>query len=162
MKTIVTFPAPVLRTKAKEVTEIDDEIRSLVDEMADVMYADDGVGLAANQVGEARRVIVYDAGEGFHCLINPVITPIDEEKETKEEGCLSLPGIQVNVERYKKIYVEGIDLDGKTVSFSSEDLTVRVLQHEIDHLNGVMIIDHASSLQRSLLKSKLKKLERGE
>lgn len=161
MKTIVTYPDPVLRQRAEEINEIDDTVRELVDDMADVMYGDDGIGLAANQVGEARRVFVYDAGEGFHCVINPVLTVTDDEKAAAEEGCLSLPGIQVKVERPKQVRVDGIDLDGNPVSFEAEGLKARVMQHEIDHLNGIMIIDHASSLQRSLLKSKLKKLERG-
>ena len=84
MKTIVTYPASVLRLKAEKVIGIDDNVRMLVEDMTDVMYGDDGVGLAANQVGEPRQVIVYDAGEGFHCLINPVITEIDDEKESEE------------------------------------------------------------------------------
>jgi len=157
---ITTYPAAVLRQKSEIIQEIDDDVKALIEDMTDVMYADDGVGLAANQVGVAKQLIVYDAGQGFHVLINPVITPIDDAKETHEEGCLSLPGVQVNVERFIKLKVEGLDSTGNKTEFIAEDITARVIQHEVDHLNGVLIIDHASSLQRSLMKAKLRRLER--
>ncbi|MBN2414431.1 peptide deformylase [bacterium] len=160
MKHVITYPDPVLRQQAEPVDEIDDEIRRLADEMSDVMYNDDGVGLAANQVGETKRIIVFDAGEGFHCLINPEITPVEDETEVREEGCLSLPGVQVNVERYKRIKVEALDLAGAPFSDTLEGLAARAVQHEVDHLNGIMIIDHASSLQRRMMRSKLRKLEK--
>ena len=160
MRKIVTYPRPVLREQAEPVTEITAEIRQLAEEMTDVMYNDDGVGLAANQVGELKRVIVYDAGGGFHCLINPEIISRGEENEIREEGCLSLPGILVNVERSAAVTVKALDIEGRDVSQELEGLPARAVQHEIDHLNGIMIIDHASSLQRRMMRSKLRKLEK--
>lgn len=160
MKYVVTYPDPVLRMQAERIEEIDEEIRNLAEDMSEVMYNDDGVGLAANQVGVTKRIIVFDAGEGFHCLVNPEITPLDDEIETREEGCLSLPGIQVNVDRYERIQVDAVDLEGKPVSDTLEGLAARAVQHEVDHLNGIMIIDHASSLQRKMMRAKLRKLEK--
>ncbi len=160
MLEIVTYPDPVLRQKAETVGNIDDEIRSLMKGMAEVMYQDDGIGLAAPQVGVSQRVIVVDAGEGLVSLSNPEIIYEGEEKEQMEEGCLSLPGIRVDVLRVKKITVRGINENGETVKIDAEGLLARVFQHEIDHLNGILIIDHASPLHRTLLRSKLKKLEK--
>ncbi len=128
--------------------------------MTEVMYEKDGVGLAANQVGVLKRVIVVDAGEGQITIINPEIVQQNEEDASFEEGCLSLPDIQIKINRPISVVVTGCNLQNQPVEYHAEGLLARVLQHEIDHLNGVLIIDRASSIQRSLLKSKLKKLEK--
>jgi len=160
MLKIVTYPDPILRQKAEAVENVNDEIRSLVESMAEVMYKDDGIGLAAPQVGVSQRIIVVDAGEGLISLINPEIIYKGEEKESMEEGCLSLPGIRVDVLRVKKITVRGINESGETVEMDAEGLLARVFQHEIDHLDGILIIDHVSPLHRTFLRSKLKRLEK--
>ncbi len=160
MLTITTYPDPVLRKTTEPINEINDKIRALIEDMAEVMYADDGVGLAANQVGKSIRMIVLDAGEGFRALLNPEIIERGEDTGKMEEGCLSLPGIKVEVERPLNITVTGLDEDGNEVCIQAEGLLARVLQHEIDHLNGILIIDHGSSLQRRMMRSKLKKLEK--
>ena len=158
MLTIVKYPNPVLRRKANSIHDIDEEIRRLSDDMIETMYTDEGIGLAAPQVGVSKRLIVLDVGQGPMILINPEIVRLEEEQHTVEEGCLSLPGIRIDITRPTQIIVRGIDDQGETREIQAEGLIARVLQHEIDHLNGILIIDHASSIQRSLLKPKLKKL----
>jgi peptide deformylase len=158
MDEIKIYPAEVLRLKAKEVEKIDGSVRSLIDRMTDIMYQADGVGFAAPQAGFSSRIIVVDVGEGPFNLINPEILEADEEKESVEEGCLSLPGIRIDVHRPKTITVRGLNEKGETVVRTVDGMWARVFQHEIDHLNGVMIIDHASTVKKTLLKSKLKKL----
>ena len=160
MLKIITYPDPVLRKEAEPIIEINDSFREFVDEMTEVMYEDDGVGLAANQVGILKRVIVLDGGEGLIKIINPEIIQQSEEKDSFEEGCLSLPDIQVKLSRPTSVVVAGRDLQNQPVKYRAEGLLARVFQHEIDHLNGVLIIDRVSSIQRSLLKSKLKRLEK--
>ncbi len=159
MDEIKIYPATVLRQRAKEVERFDSSVRSLIDRMTDIMYQADGVGLAAPQVGLSKRVIVVDVGEGPFSLINPEVVENEEDDESLEEGCLSLPGIHIDVTRPKAITVRGVDDRGETVVKSAEGMWARALQHEIDHLNGVMIIDHASFVQKTLLKSKLKRLQ---
>jgi len=158
MRTIVTYPDPVLRRKAEPVSDINEEILELIEDMTDAMYGDDGVGLAAPQVGESKRLIVVDAGEGLTVLINPEIIQKSGEEASLEEGCLSLPDIRVDVSRPSSVVVHGLNEKGKKIELEAEGLLARVFQHEIDHLNGVLIIDHASSVQRSLLKSRLRGL----
>jgi peptide deformylase len=128
--------------------------------MTKVMYEKDGVGLAANQVGVLKRFIVVDAGDGPIKIINPEIVHQSEETASFEEGCLSLPDIQIKLNRPVSVLVKGRNLQNQPVEYRAEGLLARVFQHEIDHLNGVLIIDRASSIQRSLLKSKLKRLEK--
>jgi len=160
MKSIYTYPHPVLRRNAGRVEEIDSEVRSLIDEMIEIMYRDDGIGLAAPQIGVSRRIIVVDAGEGLKCMVNPEILEQNDEFESMEEGCLSLPGIRVPVSRSRKIRVQGLDVSGESVMLSLEGLMARVYQHEIDHLDGVLIIDRASSIHRTLVRGKLRELEK--
>jgi peptide deformylase len=159
MDEIKVYPATVLRQRAKEVERFDSSVRSLVDRMTDIMYQADGVGLAAPQIGQSKRVIVIDVGEGPFSLVNPEIVEREEEGESVEEGCLSLPGIRIDVTRPKAISVRGVDDKGETVVKTVEGMWARAFQHEIDHLNGVMIIDHASFVQKTLLKTKLKRLQ---
>jgi peptide deformylase len=160
MLKIRTFPDPVLRQKAEPVETIDDSMRELADKMLEVMYQDEGVGLAATQVGITKRLIVLDSGEGPMICFNPEIIKKGDELETMEEGCLSLPEIRVNTNRPKSIRLKAIDEQGKPIEIQVEGLIARVVQHEIDHLNGVLIIDYASSIQLTMLKSKLKKMKK--
>lgn len=132
----------ILRQKAKPVSEVNDTIRTLLDDMAETMYASEGVGLAAPQVGISRRIIVVDVGEGLIELVNPVLLK-GRGKQIGEEGCLSVPGYFAPVERYKTIFVEGLDRDGHSVQIKAKDFTAVALQHEIDHLDGILFIDKA-------------------
>lgn len=159
MLEIVKYPDPILRQKANRIRDIDSEIRQFTDDMIETMYLDEGVGLAAPQVGISKQLVVMDVGQGPMTLINPEIVRKEDESVSIEEGCLSIPGIRIDVSRSTHVVVRGIDDLGETVEIEADGLLARVLQHEIDHLNGILIIDHASSLQRTLLKSKLKKLE---
>ena len=154
---ILTYPDPVLRQKAESVESIDEDVRDIVEAMTEAMYRDDGVGLAAPQVGISKRIIVVDAGEGWMCLINPVIMELGKEEDRIEEGCLSFPGIRVAITRPTNVTVTALSEQGNPIEVKAEGLIARVLQHEIDHLNGVLIIDHASPLNRRLLTSRLKK-----
>jgi peptide deformylase len=153
---------PVLRKTSEQVTIFDDKLRSFVEEMIETMIQEDGVGLAANQVGHAIQLAVIDTTGGEQkpvVLINPEFTFFSEEKEEHEEGCLSLPGITLKVTRPSKVSVKAYDEFGKEFLIeNATDLLARALQHEIDHLNGKMIIDHISALQRKMLSGKLKKL----
>ncbi len=160
MMQIVTYPDPVLRETAEPVGQIDQKILDLLDQMQESMYEDEGVGLAAPQVGVSKRIIVVDGGEGLVNLINPEIISSNDETEGVEEGCLSLPGIRVTVSRPTEVTVTGMNEKGEPVRYEASDLMARIFQHEIDHLNGTLIIDHLSTLQRGLLKSKLRQLEK--
>lgn len=162
MLEIVTYPDSVLRQTVESVKNIDEEIHSLIDDMAEVMYANDGVGLAAPQVGISKSLVVMDVGEGLISYVNPKIILEEEEKETVDEGCLSLPGIRIDVSRPVRITFRGLNKKGELVEMKAEGLLARTLQHEIDHLEGILIIDYASSVQRVLLQSKLKKLKKEE
>lgn len=135
------FGDPVLRKVADEVTDVDGKLVKLVDDMLETMYAEPGIGLAAPQVGVQRRLFVYDIGEGPEALINPVISESSGEW-VYEEGCLSVPGLFWEIVRPKEIHITGYDLDGNEVSLEADELLSRLFQHELDHLDGVMLIDH--------------------
>lgn len=137
---IVKEGDPVLREIAKEVPEITPNVIRLLDNMADTMYDANGVGLAAPQIGISKRIIVVDVGEGIIELINPEIIA-EEGTEIDAEGCLSVPGAQGEVMRSAKVTVRGLNRDGKTVKVTGSGLLARALQHEIDHLNGILFID---------------------
>jgi peptide deformylase len=161
---IYTFPDPVLKTKAATVENIDEGLQRLIDRMAVTMYAAPGIGLAANQVGETRRVVVYDVSSkdgnrSPSILINPEIV-MAEGTIVYEEACLSVPDYSAEVERAERVLVQGVDRDGKPVRVEAEGLLAICLQHEIDHLNGVLYIDHISSLKRALYKKKLRKMQK--
>lgn len=160
MLDLVLYPQPVLREIGKPIEEITPELEQLFEDMTEAMYVYDGVGLAAPQIGESLQLAIIDVGEGPIVLVNPVITEQSEKTERVEEGCLSLPDIRVDVNRPAKCVVEGLNEKGEKVEYRADGLFARALQHEIDHLNGKLIIDHASSIQRALLRSKLKKLEK--
>lgn len=159
---IYTYPEPVLRKETEKVTAFDDNLSQLVADMGETMYDAPGIGLAAPQIGQSLKLIVVDTtkqsdGEKeFMAMVNPEI--IDREgKQIDEEGCLSVPELTANVNRYKKITVSFQDLDGKPQELTTEDRFAVVLQHEIDHLNGILFLDHLSTLKRSLYKKKVKK-----
>ena len=141
---------PVLRTKAVAVTEFDDDLRAQADWMRDVMEGSQGIGLAATQVGSLARMLVYqvEAQSPVTALVNPRLEWHGEEIETREEGCLSIPGIRVDVERWVHVRVAGANDTGAPLTIEASGLEARVLQHEIDHLDGVLMLDRASRAQR--------------
>lgn len=145
---------PVLREVAAPVAELTPELRTLVADMFDTMYAQDGVGLAAPQVGVGQRIIVVDPREPEtrpFALVNPHIVSFSEELDRAEEGCLSIPGLKEIVERPAAVEVAGLDRDGQAVRMAASGLLARILQHEIDHLDGILFIDRVSPLKRKLL-----------
>ena len=151
---IRTLPDPVLRQKARRVNEMDDPLQKLIDDMIDTMRDANGVGLAANQVGVLRRVIVIEIPEEeqIWVLINPDITRREGEREV-EEGCLSIPGYRGELKRSLRVRARGLDRDGKPVRIKAEGLLAKALEHEVDHINGMLYIDHLESAE------KLSKLE---
>jgi len=149
------YPDSVLRNRAVPVDEIGDFEFRLVSAMADLMYRHQGIGLAAPQVGVLQRIVVMDVGEGLQSLINPKIIRYDGE-ETLAEGCLSLPEIQVEVTRAVWITVSGVLPDDREVRWDLEGVEARVMLHEIDHLDGRLILDYASPVRRVLLKKQLR------
>ena len=158
---ILIYGAPQLRQKARPVTVIDGALQRLIDDMAETMYAAPGVGLAANQVGVLQRVIVMNPAEkqepeGLQVIINPEIV-LAEGEMVGEEGCLSIPDVRDEVTRYRRVVVKGIGRDEKPLELEATDLPSRVVQHEIDHLDGVLFIDRLSPAKKALLKGQLKK-----
>jgi peptide deformylase len=159
---IVKFGNPVLEKPAEKVTIFDDELRKLVDDMFESMYAAHGVGLAAPQIGISRRVAVVDVTfkedpKAKLVLINPEIVH-KEGKQTQNEGCLSIPEFRENVTRANKVTVRAQDLEGNLFEKTGEELLARAFQHETDHLNGKLYISHISALKRDLIKRKIRKL----
>ena len=162
MLEILVYGSPVLRKKAVPVEIFDETLQHFVDEMIESMMSADGVGLAAPQVGRSLQLAVIDVTVGKEpplVLINPQITFLSKETEEREEGCLSVPDINVKIVRPSIVSVAYLTATGEKKSIEkAEGLLARAIQHEHDHLNGLMIIDHISMLQRSMLKNKLKKL----
>jgi len=161
MKRIVIYPDPILRAKAQEVKEIDEGVARLAGEMAEVMYAAPGIGLAAPQVGISQRVILVDVGqmEGRRepiLLVNPVIVE-QEGKVIQEEGCLSIPEVREKVQRAERVLVRGYDLRGREREIEAQGLLAVALQHEIDHLDGILFIDRLSRLKRDIIERKIRK-----
>jgi peptide deformylase len=153
--------SPFLRERSTEVRAIDDDVRKLVEDLWETMYASKGVGLAANQVGVARRVAVIDADEERLVLINPVILEA-EGRATEEEGCLSIPKVYADVVRPEQIVLEATGLDGVRYRRSLGGLTARAVQHEIDHLDGILFVDHLGLLKRKRILSRWKKDHEGD
>jgi len=157
---------PVLRSRARDVTEFDGSLLALVEDLHETMKAYNGVGLAANQVGVLQRVLVVDVPQEDgprvrHCLVNPVI---EQRSGTMkgEEGCLSIPGIYEDVTRAQKIRVRALNEKGEPVQFEAEDYLARAIQHEVDHLDGVLFVDRLSLLKRQFLRRDLEAIARGE
>jgi peptide deformylase len=163
VREIVIWPDPILTQKAKPVEAVDDATRRLLDDMAETMYAADGVGLAAPQVGELKRLVVIDTsprqeGQRLIHLVNPEIVS-KEGVAQWTEGCLSIPGEAEDVERAAKVRVRALDYHGKPFELDCEGLLAIAVQHETDHLEGTMFVDHLSSLKRELIKRRMKKLK---
>lgn len=144
---IVEIGSEVLREKAVEVKQITPNIVKLIENMLETMYAADGVGLAAPQIGVSKRVIVVDVGDGPVDLVNPIILEREGE-ESEVEGCLSIPGVQGEVVRAAKVKVQGLNRKGELQDINAEGLFARALQHEIDHLEGVLFVDKAKKTKR--------------
>ena len=141
----------ILRRKATAVRSVGDTEKKLLEEMAKIMYANGGIGLAAPQVGVNKQIIICDVGKGLCKLINPKI----KKRQSVcfiQEGCLSVPGVSVNIKRPKKVFIEAVNESGSRLAFWADDLLARVIQHEIDHLKGKLIVDYANLLQRIKLR----------
>jgi peptide deformylase len=159
---ILTFPDSRLRNKALPVPRVDGEVQRLVDDMLETMYAAPGIGLAAIQVNVPRRVVVIDVSETHDeplCLINPVILARDGEEEM-DEGCLSVPGFFETVKRAERVRVEALDREGERFTLEADGLLAVCIQHEIDHLDGKLFVDHISMLKRQRIRRKLEKEQR--
>jgi peptide deformylase len=161
---IVFLGDPVLRTPAEPVKAFDAELEGLIEDMFETMYHADGVGLAAPQIGISRRVLVVDVRNdeegagGRVALVNPEVVAVSEETDRSTEGCLSIPGLEEVVERPWRVEIRGVDARGAEVRVEAHDLFGRALQHEIDHLDGILFIDRVSPLKRRMLVKKWKKL----
>ena len=154
---IKEYGEPVLREKAIPVKRITPKILNLIKGMAETMYTDSGVGLAAPQVGVSKRIILVDGEEdGLIVLINPMIIQ-SEGEVVEEEGCLSVPGIYSKVKRSSKVTVKALNENGDSIEITKEGLTARALQHEIDHLDGILFVDRIGRMERQVLLNKLKK-----
>jgi peptide deformylase len=158
---IYVLGAPILREETKPVEEFTDELRSLIDDMFETMYAAKGIGLAAPQIGRTERITVIDVDENPLVLVNPEIV-VSEGKTREEEGCLSIPDIYGDVDRAKHVVVRALDRDGKPFEIDGEDLLARCMQHEIDHLHGRLFIDHLGLVKRRSALAKWEKLRKGD
>jgi peptide deformylase len=145
--TIRQYGDPVLKERTRDVEDIDGAVVSLVDSMIETMYAAPGSGLAANQVGVQKRIFVYDAGDGARTIINPRILESDGEW-AYEEGCLSIPGLSWEIVRPNAVHLVGLDLDGNEVSIEATEFEGRVFQHELDHLDGILLVERLDDDQR--------------
>ena len=155
---VLRFPHPVLRKKCEKVETVDEEIRRIARDMAETMYAENGIGLAAPQVGISKRMFVVDVDDELITMINPEIT-VSGEKEKMEEGCLCLPKVTVEIERLSHACVKGVNFDGEEITIEADNLLARAFQHENDHLNGMLIIDHLSKVKRDMVVKKFRKLQ---
>ncbi len=162
---ILEFPDPRLRTVAKPVTEVDDNIRRLIDDMFETMYDAPGIGLAASQVNVHKRVVVIDVSEDKSqplVFINPEIEVLDQETSGYDEGCLSVPGFYETVVRPGHIRVKALDRQGNPFVLEPQGLLAVCIQHELDHLNGKLFVDHISPFKRSRIRAKLEKKHKAE
>lgn len=164
IRDILYYPDPRLRNRAQPVDSVDDEVRRLLDDMLETMYAAPGIGLAAIQVNVPKRAVTIDISEHSDqplCLVNPEILELTGSVET-EEGCLSVPGIYESVERADWIRARALDRDGQAFEFEAEGLLAVCVQHEIDHLDGKLFVDHLSQLKRQRIRKKAHKQQRQE
>lgn len=163
VRAIHLLGSPLLRERAQEIGSVDGAVRQLVKDLFDSMYADQGIGLAANQIGIARRVAVVDAGDHDDTVV--LIDPVIIEREgtvVGEEGCLSIPDMFADVERSVRIVVETTTVDNERVRIEATELKSRAIQHEIDHLDGILFLDHLSPLKRRMLMKKWRKSRTGQ
>jgi peptide deformylase len=163
VRTILHYPDPRLREKAKTVAEVTPEIRQLVEDMAETMYAAPGVGLAATQIGEPYRIFVIDTASDnepsqLRVFINPEIVQKDGEV-TWEEGCLSFPGVVEDIDRAATVRVRAMGVDGKVFEIDADELLAVAVQHELDHLDGVLMIDRMGALKKRLVDRKMRRRE---
>ncbi len=158
---ILSYPDPRLRTIAAPVKQVDDKIKTLITDMIETMYDAEGIGLAASQVDEHLQLIVMDLSENKDTpmvFINPKVTPLVEEKQPYEEGCLSVPEVYDKVERPNKVRIEALDENGDVIDTEAEGLLAVCIQHEMDHLNGVIFVDYLSKLKQNRARDKVKKI----
>lgn len=163
--TILEFPDPRLRTIAQPVDLVDDELRTLIDDMFETMYEAPGIGLAATQVNVHKRVVVMDLSEDKSepmVFINPELEVLCDETDKYQEGCLSVPGFYEDVDRPLKVKVNALDREGKPFELIAEGLLAVCIQHECDHLNGKLFVDYLSNLKRDRIKKKLEKQHRAQ
>ena len=159
-KNIIIEPDPLLRKKSEELEKVDDSVRNLMNDMLETMYAAPGIGLAAVQVGILKRLVVIDISKGDQkknpiFLINPVVTHKSKNTSVFEEGCLSLPGHFAEIERPAECHVDYIDYNGKKRKLKADGILATCIQHEIDHLNGILFIDYLSKLKKDMIIKKL-------
>lgn len=159
---IRTYGDATLRRKAEPVAVIDREIRNLCKQMVEVMIRENGVGLAAPQIGVSKRIFVMDADDKLHIVINPEVVELSEETEEIREGCLSVPGVDALVSRSTRAVVEGLNLDGQPVRLEGEGIIARAIQHEMDHLNGTLYLDRISPARRQSLINEYHRKQREE
>jgi len=160
---ILEFPDPRLRTIAKSVERVDDDLRQLIDDMFETMYDAPGIGLAATQVNVHKRLVVMDLSEDKNeplVFINPEFESLTDEVDQYQEGCLSVPGFYENVDRPQKVKIKALDRDGQPFELIAEGLLAVCIQHECDHLNGKLFVDYLSTLKRDRIKKKLEKQHR--
>ena len=144
MNKIVKYPNPILRKKATEVKELSEEIKKLAGDMIEIMIESQGIGLAAPQIGESKRIIVVQMEKGPQVFINPKIIAKSKEKELMEEGCLCFPKLFLEIKRAKKVQIEAVTIAGEKVRIEAEGLLAHIFQHEVDHLDGILFIDRVS------------------
>ena len=162
IKTIITEPNKILRQKSKPVETVGEEERNIMDDMLETMYHANGIGLAAIQIGIPKRIIVMDISKNKEkknpmYFVNPIIKNKNSEKSTYEEGCLSVPNYFAEIDRPKKCEVDYLDYDGKKKTLSADGLLATCIQHEIDHLEGILFIDYLSKLKKTMIVKKLSK-----
>ncbi len=158
--TVLRFPDERLRTKATQVVEVNDNIKAIVSDMFETMYDENGVGLAATQVNIHQQIVVMDVSEDKEnplVFINPEIIEKSSDTVINEEGCLSVPGCYAKVDRHTKVTVKALDINGKEFTLDGEDLLAVCIQHELDHLKGVLFVDYLSALKRKRIQTKLEK-----
>ena len=165
IRDILTVPDPALKQKSAPVTEVDDALRALMTDMLETMYAAPGIGLAAPQIGELKRIIVLDIDReevktGPLLMANPEVIEASDEDVSYEEGCLSVPGLRGVVPRFVKLRYRGVDMDGNRIERTADGFHARVVQHEVDHLNGLLFIDRMSTAAKVALRSRLKRMQR--
>jgi len=162
---ILEFPDPRLRTVAQPVSEVDDRVRAIIDDMFETMYEAPGIGLAATQVNIHERIITIDVSEDKSeplVFINPEITVLDGEMETMQEGCLSVPGFYEDVTRIEHCLVKATDRNGEAFELECTGLLAVCIQHEVDHLDGKLMVDYISPMKRNRIKGKLEKKHKAE
>ncbi len=160
---ILEFPDARLRTVAKPVEEVNDEVRNIVDNMFETMYHAKGIGLAATQVNIHQRIIVMDVSENNdqpHVMINPEYTPLDDDTEMMQEGCLSVPEYYADVKRHLRVKLTALDRDGNPYELEADGLLAHCIQHECDHLDGKLFVDYLSTMKRNRVRKLMEKRQR--